>query len=89
MVFLCSTASVHAAASPIGSLTAGVTIEQWGRRKIAFMGNIGLALGWLIIAGAQNSTMLILGRIIEGLSKSMVATSLTVSKRSTFTTLFV
>jgi hypothetical protein len=43
-----------------------------------YFGNIGMTIGWLLIAFAQNPTMIIYGRITEGFSRSVMATSLTV-----------
>jgi len=53
-------------------------MELRGRRLMNFIGNIGMAIGWLLIAFAQNPAMLIYGRITEGFSRSILATSLTV-----------
>jgi MFS family permease len=43
-----------------------------------FIANIGMATGWLLIAFAQNPAMLVYGRITEGFSRGLLATSLTV-----------
>jgi len=53
-------------------------LELWGRRRMNFIGNIGMAIGWLLIAFAQNPAMIIYGRITEGFTRSLLATSLTV-----------
>ncbi|PSN45472.1 hypothetical protein C0J52_08666 [Blattella germanica] len=71
-------ASVYALASPIGCFMCGVAMDVWGRRKMNILGNIGMAIGWLLIMFANNVTMLICGRIIEGFSRSVLATSITV-----------
>jgi MFS family permease len=48
------------------------------------VGNIGMAIGWLLIAFAQNPTMLIYGRITEGFSRSLLATSYAVISQTFF-----
>jgi len=53
-------------------------MELRGRRLMNIIGNIGMAIGWLLIAFAQNPAMLIYGRITEGISESLLATCLTV-----------
>jgi len=49
-----------------------------------FIGNIGMIIGWLLIAFAQNPAMIIYGRITEGFSKSFLAISWTVIIQSFF-----
>jgi MFS family permease len=58
-------------------------MDIWGRRSINMLGNIGMVIGWLLITFADNAAMLITGRIVEGFSRSSLATSITV--RSHFT----
>jgi MFS family permease len=59
-------------------------MDQWGRRKICFVANIGLFLGGLLVCLAQKVSMLISGKAIEGFFKSMLATSLTVRIRLSY-----
>jgi len=42
------------------------------------IGNISMAIGWLLIAFAQTPAMIIYGRIAEGMSRSFLATCITV-----------
>jgi MFS family permease len=42
------------------------------------IGNIGMAIGWLLIAFAQNPAMIIYGRITEGFARSVMVTSFAV-----------
>jgi hypothetical protein len=42
------------------------------------IGNIGVTIGFLLIAFAQNPAMIIYGRITYGFSRSLLATSLAV-----------
>jgi len=53
-------------------------MELWGRRLMNMIGNIGMIIGCLLIAFAQNPAMIIYGRITEGFSRSLLATSLAV-----------
>jgi hypothetical protein len=46
------------------------------------VGNIGMAIGWLLITLAQNPAMLIYGRIAEGFSRSALATCITVNSQT-------
>jgi hypothetical protein len=48
------------------------------------VGNIGMAIGWLLITFAQNPAMLIYGRIAEGMSRSFLATCITVITQNFF-----
>jgi len=48
------------------------------------IGNIGMAIGWLLIAFAQNPAMIIYGRITEGFSRSLLATSYVVISQTFF-----
>jgi MFS family permease len=71
-------ASVYAISSPVGCLLGGIAMELWGRRSMNIIGNISMAMGWLLITFAQNTAMIINGRIAEGISRSFIATSITV-----------
>jgi MFS family permease len=69
---------VYAIASPVGCLLGGLAMDIWGRRNINMLGNVGMAVGWLLITFAEDAAMLISGRIVEGFSRSILATSITV-----------
>ncbi|XP_069696062.1 facilitated trehalose transporter Tret1-like isoform X2 [Periplaneta americana] len=71
-------ASVYAIASPVGCLLGGVSMDIWGRKKINMVGNLGMIVGWLLITFAENAAMIITGRVIEGFSRSCIATCVTV-----------
>lgn len=71
-------ASVYAIASPVGCLLGGLAMDIWGRRNINMIGNVGMVVGWLLITFAENAAMLICGRIVEGFSRSILATCITV-----------
>jgi MFS family permease len=74
----CVSASVYAIASPVGCLLGGLAMDIWGRRNINMIGNVGMVVGWLLITFAENAAMLICGRIVEGFSRSILATCITV-----------
>lgn len=57
-------------------------MDIWGRRKINFIGNVGMVTGWLLITFAWNAAMLISGRIVEGFARSILATCITVRAAS-------
>jgi MFS family permease len=69
---------VYAIASPVGCLLGGLAMDIWGRRKINMIGNIGMVIGWFLITFAGNAAMLISGRVVEGFSRSILATCITV-----------
>lgn len=71
-------ASVYAFAAPIGCLVAGITMDIWGRWIMNVVGNVGMVLGWISIIFAENIAMLICGRVLEGFSRSILATSVLV-----------
>ncbi|KAJ9583150.1 hypothetical protein L9F63_022512, partial [Diploptera punctata] len=71
-------ASVYAFAAPIGCLVAGVTMDIWGRWKMNIIGDLGMIVGWILIIFAENIPMLIVGRVLEGFSRSILATAIMV-----------
>jgi MFS family permease len=68
----------------VGCLLGGIAIDLWGRRRMNMIGNIGMVIGWLLITFAQNPAMLIYGRIAEGISRSFLATCITVFTQNFF-----
>jgi len=59
-------------------------MDLWGRRPMNMIGNISMAIGWLLITFAQNPAMIIYGRIAEGMSRSFLATCITVISQTFF-----
>jgi MFS family permease len=57
-------------------------MDIWGRRNINMLGNVGMVVGWLLITFAGGVAMLISGRIVEGFSRSILATCITVRDTS-------
>lgn len=66
-----STASVIVIAAPIGSLLGGVLMEYVGRLRTLQIGTIPCIAGWIMIALAQNVSMILIGRILCGLATAM------------------
>ncbi|KAJ9586663.1 hypothetical protein L9F63_019765 [Diploptera punctata] len=71
-------ASVYAMAAPLGCILCGVAMDFWGRKKLNIIGSVGMILGWLLITVAQNALMVVFGRVLEGFSRSVLATAITV-----------
>ncbi|KDR23749.1 facilitated trehalose transporter Tret1-2 homolog [Zootermopsis nevadensis] len=71
-------ASLNVAAGPFGSILAGITMDQWGRRKITIVANSMLFVGWLLVSVAYNVPALMVAKTIEGFARSMAATTLTI-----------
>lgn len=65
--------SIHSAASPIGSFLSGPIMDRWGRRTALLFSILPLILGWAIIALSHNHFLLILGRIVCGMSVGLIA----------------
>ncbi|KAJ4446610.1 hypothetical protein ANN_13307 [Periplaneta americana] len=67
-------ASVYSFTSPIGCLFGGVAMDVWGRKRMFVIFNLLMVLGWTVIAGSQDITMLLVARIIEGFSRGAALT---------------
>ncbi|PSN44752.1 hypothetical protein C0J52_10736 [Blattella germanica] len=61
-------ASVYMLVSPLGCFLGGVLLEKIGRRSGVLLGQGVYIVGWTVIAAAQNSTMMICGRILDGIA---------------------
>lgn len=66
-------ASVHSAATPVGSLLSGVLMDNCGRKLALQMASIPLILGWILIAFCNNHSLLLLGRLVAGFSVGLTA----------------
>ncbi|XP_023016449.2 solute carrier family member pippin isoform X1 [Leptinotarsa decemlineata] len=66
-------ASIHSAATPLGSLLSGVLMERCGRKLALQIASMPLILGWILIAFAPNHALLLLGRLIAGFSAGLSA----------------
>ncbi|XP_056633177.1 facilitated trehalose transporter Tret1-like [Diorhabda sublineata] len=66
-------ASIHSAATPLGSLLSGILMERCGRKLALQIGAMPLIFGWLLIALSANHAILLLGRLIAGFSAGLTA----------------
>ncbi|KAJ9580038.1 hypothetical protein L9F63_004331, partial [Diploptera punctata] len=71
-------ASLYSIVGPLGAALGGCAIDIYGRRKVVITAGSCLVLGWLLITTAQNGTMILIGRILEGLARSIGGTGNTV-----------
>ncbi|KAF7275488.1 hypothetical protein GWI33_011670 [Rhynchophorus ferrugineus] len=73
MEISCYSASVHSAATPFGSLLSGVLMDRIGRKLVLQLASVPLVLGWVLISISENHAILLLGRVIAGLSSGLSA----------------
>ncbi|CAH0555937.1 unnamed protein product [Brassicogethes aeneus] len=66
-------ASVHSAATPFGSLLSGLLMDRCGRKLALQIASMPLILGWILIGLANNHGLLLLGRLVAGLSAGLTA----------------
>ncbi|KAJ3643126.1 hypothetical protein Zmor_025856 [Zophobas morio] len=66
-------ASVHSAATPFGSLLSGVLMDRCGRKLALQIASMPLIVGWILIGLAPNHAILLLGRLVAGLSAGLTA----------------
>ncbi|XP_077288470.1 facilitated trehalose transporter Tret1-like [Arctopsyche grandis] len=66
-------ASVHSAASPVGSLVAGPLMECWGRKRTLQTCLPFLLLGWIMLASAPHLALVLIGRIVCGFGVGILA----------------
>ncbi|GAB0088103.1 TRET1 [Sergentomyia squamirostris] len=65
-------ASIHSAATPIGSFASGPIMDRWGRRT-ALLGSIMPLIGaWACIAQAPSHIWLLVGRVLAGTSVGLI-----------------
>lgn len=74
-------ASIHSAATPIGSLISGPVMNHWGRKFALLTSILPLVIGWTVIAVAQNHYIILLGRVIAGISVGLLGAPAQVSKK--------
>lgn len=68
-----STASIHSAATPLGSMLSGPIMEAIGRRKTLQVSTLPLVIGWILIGTASHHAVLLLGRIVCGFAVGTLA----------------
>ncbi|KAK9876969.1 hypothetical protein WA026_016000 [Henosepilachna vigintioctopunctata] len=66
-------ASIHSAATPLGSIMSGFMMEAQGRRTTLQIASIPLIIGWFLIGFSKDYFVLLLGRFIAGLSTGLTA----------------
>lgn len=73
-------ASIHSAATPIGSFTSGPTMDRCGRRTALLISIIPLVGGWTCIALASSHVWLLVGRILAGIAVGLISAPVQVIK---------
>ena len=71
---------MYSVVGPIGALFGGIACDRVGRKTTHVIADFCLFLGWTLIACAQNGNMILTGRIIEGVARSVACTTHTVRK---------
>ncbi|XP_050350830.1 facilitated trehalose transporter Tret1-like isoform X1 [Nymphalis io] len=66
-------ASIHSAATPLGSMLSGPIMEAIGRRKTLQASTLPLIVGWILIGTASHHALLLLGRIVCGFAVGILA----------------
>ena len=66
-------ASIHSAATPIGSFVSGSIMNQWGRKMALLFSIFPLMSGWVVIALSQSHMMILTGRIVAGIGVGILA----------------
>lgn len=66
-------ASIHSAATPLGSMLSGPIMEAVGRRRTLQLSTLPLIVGWILIGTATHHALLLLGRIVCGFAVGILA----------------
>ncbi|KAJ8920036.1 hypothetical protein NQ315_011686 [Exocentrus adspersus] len=66
-------ASVHSAATPLGSLLSGVLMDHYGRKLALQFASTPLIVGWILIAFSKSHATLLVGRLVAGISAGLTA----------------
>lgn len=69
-------ASLVTISLPIGSLIIGPLIDRFGRKRIASLATIPFLIGWILVAAAQNLTMIYIARILCGIGAGLSTLSI-------------
>ncbi|XP_072949127.1 facilitated trehalose transporter Tret1-like isoform X2 [Epargyreus clarus] len=66
-------ASIHSAATPLGSMISGPVMEAIGRKRTLQASTLPLVLGWILIGSATHHALILLGRIVCGFAVGIMA----------------
>lgn len=66
-------ASIHSAATPVGSLLSGLLMDRFGRKIALQIASTPLIFGWILIAFSTNHPLLLVGRMVAGISAGLTA----------------
>ncbi|KAF5278406.1 hypothetical protein FQA39_LY05895 [Lamprigera yunnana] len=66
-------ASVHSAATPIGSLVSGTIMDFFGRKKTLQIACLPLIVGWIFITSSHNHNLILVGRVVAGIAVGLTA----------------
>lgn len=64
-------ASLVVICAPLGALLGGFLMETLGRLRTLQIGAIPSVIGWILIACSSNISMLLIGRLLSGLSTAL------------------
>lgn len=66
-------ASVHSLATPIGSFASGPIMDHWGRKPALLAAIVPLFSGWILLATATSHFLILVGRVVAGISVGLIA----------------
>ncbi|XP_063229122.1 LOW QUALITY PROTEIN: facilitated trehalose transporter Tret1-like [Bacillus rossius redtenbacheri] len=66
-------ASIHSAATPVGSLLSGLVADRFGRRLALQAAALPYAAGWVVMALARSHAAVIAARVVCGFSVGLTA----------------
>ncbi|XP_055619269.1 facilitated trehalose transporter Tret1 isoform X2 [Toxorhynchites rutilus septentrionalis] len=66
-------ASVHSLATPIGSFASGPIMDRWGRKPALLLAIVPLLSGWIFLATASSHFLILVGRVVAGISVGLIA----------------
>lgn len=72
-------ASIHSAATPIGSFVSGPLMDYYGRRPAIMLAIFPLLIGWSILGTASSHFAILAGRIVAGISTGLIGAPAQVS----------
>ncbi|CAG4956172.1 unnamed protein product [Colias eurytheme] len=66
-------ASIHSAATPLGSMLSGPIMEAIGRKRTLQASTLPLVVGWILIGTSTHHALLLLGRVVCGFAVGILA----------------